>query len=181
MQYVALILDIFNDGDEDARIALPKKNSLDIGNRISVNETLHFAIVVGQHHHGDIQPGKLHLARQLSGGHVTYRQVRDNQIKARLRARQFQSLGAARHMRDTGNLLQVQFERFVDQQFIKPAIFAQDERIVKAGNQKNVLDLERHQVVEAFEARFSVEEGLGDGAGGHGGVILVFKNPAESE
>ena len=30
-------------------------------------------------------------------------------------------------MRDAGNLLQVEFQRFVDQEFVEAAIFAQDE------------------------------------------------------
>src|SRR5258708_36618274 len=75
-------------------------------------------------------------------------------------------------MRDPGNVLRVQFERFVDQQLIQTAVFPEDERIVEAGDQKDVLDLERHQVVEAFEARFGVEERFGDGAGGHSQMNL---------
>src|SRR5580700_2682342 len=74
-------------------------------------------------------------------------------------------------MGNAGNLLQVQFERFVDQQFVEASVFAEDERVVETGDQKNVLDLEGHQVVETFEARFGVEEGLGDGVGGHEGYL----------
>src|SRR5580700_7272874 len=74
-------------------------------------------------------------------------------------------------MGNAGNLLQIQFEGFIDEKLIEAAIFAEDEGVVEAGDQKNVLDLERHQVVEAFETRFGVEEGLGDGVGGHGGYL----------
>ena len=75
-----------------------------------------------------------------------------------------------------GNLLQVEFERFVDQQLVEPAIFAQDERIVEAGDEKNVLHLERHQVVEALKALFGVEgeirrnDGLGCASHVHGNL-----------
>src|ERR1700693_5219374 len=70
-------------------------------------------------------------------------------------------------MCDAGNLLQVQFERFVDQEFVEASVFAENEGIIEARDPKNVLDFEGHQVVEALEARFSVEKGLDDGAGGH--------------
>jgi hypothetical protein len=43
----------------------------------------------------------------------------------------------------------------------------------RSGRQKNVLDLEGHQVVEASEEGFGFEEGLGDGVAGHGKKALV--------
>ena len=76
-------------------------------------------------------------------------------------------------MRDAGNLLQIQFERFVDQQLVQPPVFAQDERIVEAGDQQDVLHPERHQVLEALEARFGIEKRLGHGPGGHGAIFLL--------
>ncbi|MGB2602090.1 MAG: hypothetical protein WBC78_00755, partial [Candidatus Sulfotelmatobacter sp.] len=54
-----------------------------------------------------------------------------------------------------------------DKKFIEAAIFAENEGVVEAGDQKNVLDLEGHQVVEALEACFGIEKGLDHGAGGH--------------
>ena len=167
VQNVALVLDVFDDGDENARIALPEEYSLDVCDRISTDEVLDFAVVVGEDDHGNIQAGALHLVGQLRGGHVADGEVGDDQIEAGLRTRQSQRLGAAGNMRDAGNLLQVEFEGFVDEQLVEAAVFAQDERIVEAGDQKDVLHLERHQVVEAFEAGFGIEEGLGDGAGDH--------------
>ena len=67
-------------------------------------------------------------------------------------------------MSDAGNLSQVEFERFIDQQFVEAAIFAEDKGIVEAGDEQDVLDLEGHQVVEAFQAGFGIEEGFGNGA-----------------
>ena len=37
------------------------------------------------------------------------------------------------------------------QQLVEPAVFAQDERVVEAGDQQDIVDLKRHQVLEAFE------------------------------
>ncbi len=37
-----------------------------------------------------------------------------------------------------GHVVQVEFERFADQQFVQPAVFAQDEGVVEAGDQQDV-------------------------------------------
>ena len=60
---VALVLNVFDDGDQDARIALPQENSLDVGSGITADEVLHCAVVISEHNHGDIKTGELHLAR----------------------------------------------------------------------------------------------------------------------
>src|ERR1700733_3317766 len=83
-------------------------------------------------------------------------------------------------MRDAGNLLQVQFERFVDEKFVESAVFAEDEGVIEAGDQKNILNLERHEVVEAFEAGFGVEERLEDGAEGHWGMHLQLSSKVKT-
>ena len=93
-----------------------------------------------------------------------------------LRTRQVERFGAAGNVRDAGNLLQVEFERFVDQQFVEAAVFAEDERIVEARDQKNVLDLEGHQVFEAFKALFGVENGLGGARDGHGDGSVIAES-----
>jgi len=47
--------------------------------------------------------------------------------------------------------MQVQLQRLADQQLIKAAVLAQDERIVQAGDQQDVVHAERHQVLERVE------------------------------
>ena len=63
-------------------------------------------------------------------------------------------------MSNARNLLQVEVERFVDQQFVETPILAQNKRVVEAGDQKYVLHFERHQVLEAFKALFGFEDGV---------------------
>ena len=113
-------------------------------------------------------PALADFARQLRGVHVADREIGHDQIELRIGVRQFERLGATGDMRDPGNLLQVQFERFVDQQFVEAAVFAQDERVVETGDQQDVLHAERHQVLEAFKALFGIENRLGDGRNDHG-------------
>ena len=80
---VAFILDVLDDRDQDAGIALPQKNAFDIGDWIPRDEILDLAIVIGQHHDGNIQPGLLHLARQLRRVHVADREVGYDQVELR--------------------------------------------------------------------------------------------------
>ena len=47
--------------------------------------------------------------------------------------------------------MQVQLQRLADQQLIKAAVLAQDERIVKAGDQQDIVHAKGHQVLEALE------------------------------
>ena len=40
MQYIALVFDVLDDRDQNARIALPKKYAINVGNRIAVTKFL---------------------------------------------------------------------------------------------------------------------------------------------
>ena len=57
--------------------------------------------------------------------------------------------------------MQVQLQRLADQQLIKAAVLAQDERIVQAGDQQDVVHAERHQVLEGVEQALSLRRGIG--------------------
>lgn len=76
-------------------------------------------------------------------------------------------------MSDSGNVLGTEIERLINEQFVEPAVFAQDERIVEARNQKDVMHLEGHQIFEAFKTLFRVgnEVGLGHATQVHGDIV----------
>ena len=112
---------------QDARVALPQEDAVDVGVRIARDEVLDLAIVVGQHDHGDVEPGGFDLTSQLRGIHVADLQVGDDQIEARLRSRQLHRFLAAGDVRDAGNLMKIELERFADQQLVETTVFAQDE------------------------------------------------------
>src|SRR5579863_287107 len=168
VQHVAFVFDVLDDGDQDARIALPQEHALNIGQRIARYEILDLAIVVSQNDHGNVESRAADFARQLGGVHVSHRKVGHDQIELRITTGQVKRFGATGNVRDPRDVLQAQFERFVNEQFVEASIFAQDERIVEARDQKNILHLEGHQVLEAFKALFRVENRLGRGAEGHG-------------
>ena len=61
-------------------------------------------------------------------------------------------------MRDIRDLLQVQFVRLAQQQLAEPPIFAQDKRVIEAGNEEDFLHAKRHEVIETFEPLFRVRD-----------------------
>ena len=134
-------------------------------------EILDLAIVVGQHHHGNIQPGALDLGRQFGGSHVLDFEVGDDQVEARIGTRQRQRLGAGLHVRDARHVLQVELVGFADQHLVQAAVFAQDERVVQAGHQQDVLHPEGHQVFEGFEELFLFDDGFERWIGAHAAIV----------
>src|SRR5439155_2688048 len=159
VQYVALVFDVLDDRDQDAGVTLPEEDAINVGRRIARNEVLDLAIVVGEHNDGDVESGAADFTGQLRGAHVADCEVGDDQIELRVGTREIERFGAAGNVGDSRNLLQVEFERFVDQEFVEASVFAEDEGVVETRDQKNVVDLEGHQVFEAFKALFSVEDG----------------------
>src|SRR5262249_61535335 len=110
-------------------VSLPKEDSFDISSGIAGAELLDLQIVVGQHHYGYVEPGLLDPVRQLCRIHVTDIQVRNDQVEPRLPAGE--SFRAARHVSDSWDVFEVQFERFAYQEFIKAPVLAENKRIVE--------------------------------------------------
>ena len=158
---IALVLDVLDEGDQNADIALPKENPFDIGHRITGDEILDLTVIVGQHDDRHIEAGLLDLPRQLVGAHRTHRQIGDDEIEARIRARQRNRLRAAGDMGDSGDVLEMQFERVADQQFVEPSVLAQNEGIVEARHQQDVPHPEGHELLEGLEEFFRIGDRLG--------------------
>ena len=87
VQDVALVFDVADDRNQDARVALPQEDAVDVGVRIAGDKVLDLAIVVRQHNYRNIESGSPQLARQLRRVHVADVQVSDDQVEARLRQR----------------------------------------------------------------------------------------------
>ena len=162
MQHVALVFDVFDDRNQDAGVALPEEHAINVTDGIACDEILDLAIVVAEDDHRNVELLAPDFAGKLRGIHVTDGQIGYDEVELRIGTGQFERLGTTGDVGNAGNLPQVQFERLVNQQFTEPSVFAQDERVVETGDQKDVLNAERHQVLEAFEALFSVEDGLGN-------------------
>jgi len=158
VECVAIVFGVFDDRNQNARISLPQKNTVDLGYRIAGNEILYFAIGLCKHHDRNIQARLSYLLRQLRGIHLSYCQVGDNQVEAGLRTRKVESLHTVGNMGDARNVLQVEFAGFADQEFVEASVFAQNEGVIEIGNEEYVADPEWHQAIEAFERFFRVEK-----------------------
>ena len=88
MEDVALVFDVVDHREQDARVALPQEDAIDVGAGIARQEVLDLAVVVGQDDDRNVEAGGLDLARQLRGVHVAQLQVGDDQVEAALRLRQ---------------------------------------------------------------------------------------------
>ena len=88
MQHVALVFDVFDDRDQDARVTLPQEDSLYVRHWIASDKVFNFAIVVGQHDHGYIETRELYFMSKLGGVHLADGKVRDDQVELRIGTRQ---------------------------------------------------------------------------------------------
>ena len=157
VQDIALVLDVLDHRDQNAGRALPQENPVDVRDRVLGDKGFDLAIIIGEDDHGDVEPGVFDFMGQSRRVHVSHMKVRDDQVEARLGAHQSQRFRPARNMRDAGHVAEVKFERFADQQFVEAAVLAQDEGIVEAGYQENVLDPEGLQLFKTFEESFGVD------------------------
>jgi hypothetical protein len=73
-------------------------------------------------------------------------------------------------------LVDEQFDGQFDEQFIEAAVFTEDEGILEARDQKDVVHFEGHQVFEAFKALFGVHYALGDAVDDHGDILVQLRN-----
>jgi hypothetical protein len=176
VQDVAFIFDIFDDRDQNAGIALPQENAFDFSDGIARDEILDLAIIVGQDDDGNIKAGAFDLAGQLRGVHITDGEIGDDEIEARLGAGQLHGFRATGDVGNSRELAQVEFKRFVDEQLVEAAVFTENEGIVKAGDEKDIVHLEGHQILEAFKALFGVhgDHGIGEAVSRHESHTLVY-------
>ena len=172
---VALVLDVLHHRDKDASVTLPEEDALDVGLRMARNEIRDLAVVVRQHHYRHPQTGVLDLARQFRGIHVHDVQVADDEVETRFLERHLQRLFPTRNVGDTGNLVLLQLQRFADEQLVQASVLAQDERVVEAGNQQDVVHPERHQVLESVEETLGGWRRIGGWPGG-GQFGLALRN-----
>src|SRR5208337_909876 len=90
--YVEFVFDVLDDRNEDAGVALPEEDAFNGTVGHARDEILDLAIVIGEHHHRNIQPSALDFGRQFGCIHVLDFEVGDNQVEAVIRASEGQRL-----------------------------------------------------------------------------------------
>ena len=68
--HVELVLDVLDDGEEDAHVTLPEEQAVELGDVVPQDEIGEFAPVVGQDDHRDVEAGLARLVGELDGVHV---------------------------------------------------------------------------------------------------------------
>ena len=145
---VALVLDVVDHRQQDARVALPHEAPVDarqVGARLKL---LELAVVVRQHQHRHVEPRVGQLLRELRRVHVARVDRRDHQVELALCRGLGHRLRAARHVRDVRRVMRVEVDDLAHHQLVQPAVFLQRERIVQARHEQDVLHPVGHQVLK---------------------------------
>jgi hypothetical protein len=166
------VLHELDDRHQDAGVPLPEEEAVDLGEVVRRLVVLSLVVVVGHRHHGDVEPRAAHLAHQLRGVHVGRAERRDDEVEPALGLRQGQGLGAARDVGQAGRVVERELEELPRDELVQAAVLLQGERVVEARHEQDVLDPERHQVLERLERVADVGDGGAPPDVGHGGSIV---------
>ena len=153
---VEAVLDRAHDGREQANVPLPEERRIDDVARLGTHrEGAHLAAVVGEEDDGNARSHVPHLAGEIDGRHVADMGRRQDEAGARLANRQRQSFGAARHGRDVRHVVELG-----ESPLVELFVLFEDERVVGARDEENLLDAVPHEVLEVVGVRTAHAETL---------------------
>ena len=165
VRHVQPVLDLLDDRQQDGDVALPQVDALEVRRLVARKERREFARVVREEDHRYSEPGVLDLPRQRRRVHVADVHRRDDEVEAMLAGGERQRLGPGRHAGNARTVPKTEVEEFAEDPLAELAVFRQDERVVQAADEQDVLDAMLGQVLEAPEA---AEQGRGGLAGRDG-------------
>jgi hypothetical protein len=145
---VAAVLDILDDGQQDPDVALPQEDALQLGRVVTRNEVLELARIVGQQDDGRIQPGLPQPADQLEDVHVPEVEAGDDEIVPLLFSGERQRPFTGRDVRELRGVPQIEIEELGEDQLAEVAVLGQDEEVVQARDQQDVLHVKGHQLLK---------------------------------
>jgi len=153
------ILDVLDDREKDAGVPLPEEETVQIGEVVLPFEVLPFIVVVRHGDDGDVESRALHLPRKRRGVHVGGAKGGDDEVEPPFGRRQHQRFGAARNVGQPRHVRQGEIQELAGDQFVQPSVFLQREGVVETGDEQDVLDPKRHQVLERLERIAYFREG----------------------
>ena len=142
------IFDVLDDRQQDAHVALPQEGPSEVRGVMAGHELGQRPVVVRQQHHRHREPGLLDPPRQRQGRHVAHLQRRDDQIEATRARGQGQRFFARGDLGEAGRVVQVELQVLAQDQLVQLAVLGEDERVVSAGDQQDVVDPMGHQILE---------------------------------
>ncbi len=146
---VEAVLDGAHDRREQADVPLPEERGVDHVARLRARgEGAHLADVVGEKDDGKARLRLAHPAGEVDGRHVADVGRRQDEARARLAGRQRESLGAARHGRDVRHVVELR-----EPPLVELLVLFEDEGVVGARDEQDLLDPVPHEVLEVVDAR----------------------------
>jgi hypothetical protein len=131
-----------------AYVALPEKDAIQRAGVLRRPEIRQLPVVVGQQDHRDVRTRLAHTSRQLDGVHVADLHAGDDQVDAARLANVGQRLRTRGHPRQVRVGDHVQRLELADQGLVELTVLGQNEGVVQAGYEQDVMHPMTHQVLE---------------------------------
>ncbi len=142
------VFHVLGDGQQDARVALPQEDALQ-GARVVVGHVLsQLAAVVCQEDDRDVQPRLFDLERQFGRLHVAHVDGGHDQVEPALAGGERDRLRPRAHVAQARGVMEVEVKELFEQELVELPVLLQDERIVGARDQDDVLHPPGHEVLE---------------------------------
>ena len=149
---VELVLDVLDDRQQDPHVPLPDEDAVDVRHVVAGGELRQLARVVRQQHDRDVEADLPRLPRQLGGVHVPELDRRDDEVEARLLGGALQRLAAGGDAGQERRVPQPEVDELPQQPLAELPVLFEDEEVVGARDEKDVLDASPHQLLEIRDA-----------------------------
>ena len=149
---VELVLDVLDDRQQDPHVPLPDEDAVDVRHVVAGGELRQLARVVRQQHDRDVEADLPRLPRQLGGVHVPELDRRDDEVEARFLGGALQRLAAGGDAGQERRVPQPEVDELPQQPLAELAVLFEDEEVVGARDEEDVLDASPHQFLEIRDA-----------------------------
>ena len=128
--HVDTVFQIFDNADQDAVVALPDEHPVEPGNGFLGEQGGGLAVVIGEQHDGHVEVGIAHHLGKARHFHILNMRGGNDQVEALFLLRQAQRLHPAGDPGQFRGMAQVQPPVFFPDQFVEPAVFFEQIKIV---------------------------------------------------
>ena len=147
---VPAVLDELDDREEDPHVALPEEDAVQLPGVVAGREVGQRARVVGEERHRGPPSAELpDSASELERAHVADVEGRDDEVEVRLDLEEREGLRSGRDARDARDVSEVQLLRLGEDPLVELAVLGEDEGVVQAGDDEDVVDPVGHEPLES--------------------------------
>ena len=145
------ILDVLDDGGDQTDVALPQEHAIEWRRPAWLEQLRDFTHVVGEDDDGGVDARLAHAVGEGPRRHVAEVARRDDEIVASRVGGERHGLVGRGHVCDARRVPDVQVEELLEDDLVQLTVLGQDERIVQAGDEQDVVNAESGQIGEARE------------------------------